>query len=538
MSSRSIHRWLVVIATFVLWVGTAHAGRKRVVVLDFDGPKAEKFHEDVVKLLKKNHTVVSTEKWNAAAEEMDAGKVTEKNVKKLAKKLKLDGVITGKVDKRRDEYIIKLKLRSGTTGEILGNTIQTKADGPRIDGQAARDIKEELVAQIDELESNRSGGGDDEEGGDSKGEDADGKGKKSGFGRKDDDEDKKKKEDEEKKAKKDKEDEEKRKKKEEEALATKGDGDGDGDGDGEKKKKKKKKKKVAEEEEEGGEVSEEPSEEEDSGDAAARLSPSQRAIDAVVGLSFTRRNLAFQFAADLGKQPPGYRQPIPVTGGIVDLTIYPLAFSHKKKKDILQGIGLNVLYDQVLVINSRKRYLDGMGTAQTADLTTKENRWLVGGVFRYPLTQGVKGIVVGGGLSYGKQTFSIAQALPNMEPTDIPNVAYSMVTPSAFVNFPVTEKIILNLDAGFHAILNTGDIQSRTQYGAATVAGFSVDFGGDYMITKAIFARASVRYQSISFSFKGDPMSQTHTRDTDPEQDVTGAKDVYFGGAVTVGYVY
>jgi len=40
--------------------GVASAGRKRVVVLDFEGPKGEKFHDDVVKLIKKTHTVVPT----------------------------------------------------------------------------------------------------------------------------------------------------------------------------------------------------------------------------------------------------------------------------------------------------------------------------------------------------------------------------------------------------------------------------------------------------------------------------------------------
>ncbi len=528
-SSRSIHKWLVVFATVVLWVGTAHADRKRVVVLDFDGPKAEKFHADIVKLIKKTHTVISTDKWNAAAEELDAGKVTEKNVKKLAKKLKLDGVITGKVDKRRDEYIIKLKLRSGTSGEILGNTVQTKADGPRLDGQAQRDIKDELIAQIDELESSRSGGDDGEDkprkkkGDDNVASEED-KPKKSGFGRKDDE------------PKKDDEDKPRKKKGDAEALATKTD-----DEDKPKKRKKssddedkpKKRKSSIEDGEE--DIVEEA--EEEPGDTALNLSPGRRAIDAVVGLSFTARNLKFTYAADLGKVPPGYRQSIPVAGAIVDLTFYPLAFGHKKK-DITTNIGLNVLYDQVLVINSRKRYLDGQGESQTAELTTKENRWLVGAVFRYPLGKGAKAPVVGGSLSFGKQSFTIQQQLPNMEATDIPNVSYSMFTPAAFVRFPVTEKIILNLDAGFHAITNTGAIQTRTQYGAATVSGFELDFGGDYMVTKNIFARASVRYQRIGFTFKGDEMSQSNTRDTDPEQDVTGAQDSYFGGAATVGYVY
>jgi hypothetical protein len=181
-----------------LLVSTAYAGKKRVVVLDFEGDNAESIHASVVKLLKKSYTVVSTSKWNDKAEELGATKVSEKNVKKVAAKLKVDGVITGKVDKRRDEYIIKLKLRSGSTGELIGNSVSTKTDKTKLDAQAKRDIKDELIGAIDGLESNGAGGDDEEE------EVADEeKPKKSGFSRKNAEDDTVAK-DEEKKAKKEK----------------------------------------------------------------------------------------------------------------------------------------------------------------------------------------------------------------------------------------------------------------------------------------------------------------------------------------------
>ena len=121
----------------VLVPALAHAGgRKRVVVHELEGPKAEKFHEDLVKLIKKSHSVVPLEKWNETADDLDASKANEKDFKKVAKKLKVDAIITGKIDKRRDEYIIKLKVRAGKTGELVGEGVDTKADGPRIDGKA------------------------------------------------------------------------------------------------------------------------------------------------------------------------------------------------------------------------------------------------------------------------------------------------------------------------------------------------------------------------------------------------------------------
>jgi hypothetical protein len=545
-SSRSIPRWLVVLAALVLWVGHASAGRKRVVVLEFDGPKAEKFHEDVVKLIKKSHTVVSVDKWNAKAEELDAGKVTEKNVKKIAKKLKIDGVITGKIDKRRDEYIIKLKLRSGTTGEILGASVQTKADGPRLDSKAQRDIRDELIAIIDELESNRAGGDDDDDAPkklSKKGGDDEDEPKKSGFGRKGglsaDDEDKPKKkktevvEDKPKKKTEVVEDKPKKKAVDEEkaVLATKRSRDDDDD---ERPRRRSKRKAVVDDDDEEG--IEDEVELED-GDRDVALSPGRRAVDVAAGFSFTRRNLNFSYASDLGKPPPGYRQAIPVGGAMIDMTFFPMAFS-KKEKGIISGLGLNILYDQVLKINSQKRYLDNMQETRIANLDTKESRWLVGGVLRYPLGTAANSIVVGGSLSYGSQQFTVAQMLPNGDPTDIPNVAYSFFQPAVFARLPLIPKITINLDAGLLLMMNTGDIQTSAHYGAATVTGYELELGADYRLKPNIFARVGVRYQTISFSFKGDPTSMTNTRDTDPDQDVTGAKDVYFGGFTTIGFIY
>jgi hypothetical protein len=154
--------WLILVALLAL-TGIANAGRKRVVVLEFEGDKAEKFHADVIKLIKKSHTVVSLDKWNGTAEEMSATKLTDKNVKKIARKLKVDGVVSGVVEKPRNEYILRLKLRAGTSGELVGSQINIKSESAKLDSTAARDVKDELVDVIADLDSNRGGGGGEEE---------------------------------------------------------------------------------------------------------------------------------------------------------------------------------------------------------------------------------------------------------------------------------------------------------------------------------------------------------------------------------------
>ena len=566
-STASTSSWLglVVALVGVLLFAPALAqagGRKRVVVLELEGPKAEKFHEDLVKLIKKSHTVIPIEKWNEKAEELDASKASDKNFKKVAKKLKVDAIITGKIDKRRDEYIIKLKLRMGKTGALVGEGVDTKADGPRIDGKAAKDLKDELIDAIGNVDANRSGGGEDEDEEEDKPvkkvvkktddeDEEEDKPVKKGFSRKTDVEDDE--EDEDKPVKKGfskkvvEEDEDKpvvkkksaKKTDDEEVAALKSKKDDEEDEDPLPKSKKKPaaskqdeedededapKKKVAskdDEDEDGGSV------EEDSGDEDAApvsaLSAGERAVDAVIGLSFNARRMSFTSEAGLAMGPPPYKG-VPVAGLLIDATVYPLAIGHKKQ-GMAKNFGATVLFDKVLKISSK-------AGNPPVSLPTSQSRWAVGGVFRYPLGK----LTAGATLRVGRQAFKITPS-GGVTP-DIPNVNYTIVDPSVFMRYQIAPKFLFNLNLGFMLMLDTGQIQNGDQYGPATVTGFEGEIGGDYLLTKNIFVRAAFKFETIGFKFRGGAMKTNTKYDADGAQDVFGARDSYLGGAVTVGYLY
>ncbi|HWU88778.1 MAG TPA: hypothetical protein VN253_16040 [Kofleriaceae bacterium] len=538
----STTRAWIILAALLLLTGVANAGRKRVVVLEFEGDKAEKFHEDVVKLIRKSHTVVSIDKWNGAAEEMSATKLSGQNVKKVAKKLKVDGVVSGVVEKRRDEYILRIKLRSGASGELVGSQVNIKSETARLDGTAVKDIKDELIEVISGLESNRDGSAsEDEEEKPKKGkkveEDEEEKPKKSGFGKKktEDEEEKPKKlakdepkgkktEGEEKPKKGKKTDDEEKPKKgkktdDEEvvALKTKTEDDNplptkkgktDNEGEG-------KKKTVAlkGDGEEGGEVE---GGAEVTMDAAKMYSPGERAVDAVAGLSFTGRRMSFTYdPAQVAGKPAGYKQLAPVPGIFIDATLYPLAIGHKRK-DLLKGLGVSVLFDRTFLINSK----NPQGTQK---LPTTEQRFGLGAVFRYPLNQSATSPVVGGTLGFGKQQFTISGM------ASIPNVNYSVLEPGAFFNLPLSPQLVFNADLGFMLALDAGQIVTNAQYGTAAITGFEMSLGADYLVTKNIFARAAARLETLGFAFKGNGMKSA---------GVSGARDTYFGGSVTAGYLF
>lgn len=540
--ARASRPWIILVALLLL-TGVAAAGRKRVVVLEFEGDKAEKFQAEVVRLIKKSHTVVSTDKWNGTAEEMSATKLTDKNVKKVAKKLKVDGVISGNVEKRRDEYILRLKLRAGGSGELVGSQINIKSDSTKLDGTAAKDVKDELIDVIGDLESNRDGGGDDDDEGEEE------KPKKGGFVKKpaDDDDEKPKKpgkgdekikkpadDDEEKPkkgvvGKKPADDEEKPKKPEKPAKPEKKPDDvvavkaKPSDDDEEEKPKKPAKVEAKPKQVSVDDDDDEPDDELGAGiddppvTGDAMYAPSERAVDAAVGMSFTARRMAFSYnRAAVLTTPAGYKQVAPVPGVYVDATLYPLAFGHKRK-DILRHFGATVMFDRVLALSSKN-------PNGNVKLKSAEQRYALGVAFRYPLGQGAKAPVVGAALRFGKQSFTIDGD------SVIPDVGYTMFDFTGTFQYPLNAKMQLNFSAAALLPTSAGEITTLAQYGRAKLTGLEGSAGLDYLVTKNIFARAEARLETIGYAFLQEGAMKA--------MGVAGARDTYFGGVLTAGFLY
>jgi len=515
-SNTSKSSWLVV-AILVLWTGLAFADHKRVVVLDFDGPKADKFHEDIVKALKKkDHTVVGTDKWNGAAEDLKATKLNKKNARKIAKKLKVDGIVTATIEKNDEGYVVHVKLRAGKSGAVVAEQIDLKSEGTKL---SKKEVNDQLVGAIEGLEDN---GGDSAETPDTPGGDDDDSGPKHGGFSKthdtgasatDDPPPKKNHDKDPDKDKKDPDTAEANPKphhKHPKPVAA-GDDDGSGNSDS-----------VTAHADEpalptGDEI----------------LLPANRAVDFGIGMSFTARHLGFSSSPKLGTPPPEYKEGLPVAGGVMDATVYPFAITHKST-GILNDLGIEVMYDKVIDISSKKGYVDPTTMTQmTASLNTDEAHFEVGAVFRYPLSND---LVPGFKLMYSNQQFLIDQMLPDGSATGVPDVQYSAVEPHVFVHYSATPSITINADGGFMFLVKTGDITADgTGYGGAKDLGFEFTGGLDYNLTKAIFARALFHLDEYSLTFKGDANSLS---DSSGMKVVDGAKDYYYGGSIQIGYAY
>ncbi len=599
--------------------GIAEA-KRRIVILDFEGPKAAQFRVDVERLVKKSYQVIPVDKWNSAAEEMDATGMSAKDVKKVAKRLNVDGIISGKVEKRRDEYIIRLKVREGTTGEVVGSPVDAKTGGARLDGAATREIKSELFDNLDVLDTGGGGGGDDEE----EEEEEEKPRKFVKRSSSDDDAEEEEEEEEEKPAKgkkgtkpvEDDEDEvaetkpvkgkkgkpaeedeevaetkpvkgkkepamveepkptkgkkepvavveepkpvkgkkepamveepkpEAKPEKKPDLLAVKQEPDSESKPFVPKTKPKKTTKKKAKAKvvasdddlssdgEDGVSASFEPLASEE------QLNIAHRAIDVAAGMSFTMRRLRYTAGGiQAPATPPRSYDSVPVAGINFDAEGYPLAFGHKNR-GVLTNIGLTASFDRTFSIRTRLRYSDpGTGAQREKELQSTYQRFMLGGIYRHNLGSPSSPLVVTGSFRFGSQSFSVDNGGLDQKIVDIPAVSYTIFEPSAGIKYALGRKMNVGAEVGALLMTGTGDIQEMDQYGAATVTAFEGEAFFDYLVTDKIFARAAFRAESIGFKFKGYGML-SNNRDGDAEQDVTAARDSYYGGAITAGYLF
>lgn len=140
------------------------AAEKRIVVLQFEGPKAAKFRKQVGKMLAKDNSIVSSRKYERAARELHARSQNKRNVRRVAKKIGADGVVVGEVKEKRGKYRLEVRIRSGRSGAYVGEPATVIVKGTtKLSGDDKRKLSRKLDAAIEELDSSRRSSDDEED---------------------------------------------------------------------------------------------------------------------------------------------------------------------------------------------------------------------------------------------------------------------------------------------------------------------------------------------------------------------------------------
>lgn len=459
------------------------AAKKRIIVLDFSGPKAAKFQRDVTKIIKSKHSVVSSDKYVSTARKLDASKPTAGNVARVASRLNADGVLIGFVKRVGAKYKLTLRMRTGEDGSFT-DTITVTTKRGSLSKANKNKIKRELLASIRALPA--IDGGDVEEMDD---DDDD-------IEELDDDDD-------------DGDDDD--------DVAVRDDDDDDDD------------------DVRGTADTGPPLTDEEKADLMVR----GRGLEAAAGVSLTGRRLTFTVSDGLGDASPRGYDGAYVAGAVVTGELYPLAFNMKNRGKS-RNLGISGVFDQVIKIESKLLYTDPM-TNQTAEavLGTEQIRWGVGAVYRHNFGDKPTSPTVKLSVRYNRLKFVIAKEdAPAGVTVDIPNVDYTYVDPGLGIRFPLSPKMALVGEGRFLFITDTGEMQAPEQYGSATVTGLEADAHVEYMLDPRLSVRIGGAYRAIGFDFDGSG-ELTNNRDGDPTTtDVGGALDRYMGGYAVAGYLF
>jgi hypothetical protein len=537
MSSRSIGSRaerllaLAVALLLVLVASPAVAGR-RVVVLEFDGPKAERFRADVEAAVGKSHTIVSLDDWLDEASAQDAEKPSARNVRKLAKALEVDGVVVGEVEKRGARYYVNLRLRAGATGAYVAE-VEVVVRQAKLGSDGARTLKEELLPAIAELE--RVGGDDARVGRDKRG--------RSGFGgrsRRDDDDEAEDDDDEPRSRRGRRGEPERRRGRDDDEDDRAADDDDRGrrgrrgkparsgrdDDDRVAARDRDDEDDAGDDEDGAGDDEDDVKVELEEDGAGEAPGPRAPAMEASLGVSAVSRTLRFD--GDLAQEYEGGL----VGGAVLSATVYPLAFGARRRSP-LRDLGVTLTLERVFKIDSTVAYSDG-GMPLVASLPTTQQRLSAGLVYRHRLG---RALALEAGVRFTKRTFEVDKAAaPPAAGVTIPSVDYGYVDPGLAARYQVSPKLSVGGGLRVGLALGAGELQDSASYGKTTVLPIDVSAGAAYQLTRAISVNLELALVTVGMTFREATMRTD--LDQDGVIDVGGGRDTYVGGALSAGYAF
>jgi len=126
------------------------AAEKRLVMLKIKGDRNSRIGKSLRRMLDNEHKILDGSTYELAAEKMDATRLIPRNIRKVASKIEADGVLAGRLRRRRGRYELKLLVLEGRSGKAI-KVLTVRLRRRRLSRRMRRAIVKRLLGAIDEL---------------------------------------------------------------------------------------------------------------------------------------------------------------------------------------------------------------------------------------------------------------------------------------------------------------------------------------------------------------------------------------------------
>ena len=186
-----------------------------------------------------------------------------------------------------------------------------------------------------------------------------------------------------------------------------------------------------------------------------------------------------------------------------------------------QDGGLSGLGFSFNIAHSLGTTFTAMDSSGYGDYTYNHSQWELGAHYRYPIDI----VTIDGGVTYGNVTHTIVD-LP--QSIAIPDTAYTYVSAGAHLALAVSDRANIGFGAKYLYLLDTGDISSEDWFGAGTAWGMTLS--GDFTIPlpSNLYVRGDLEYRRITLDFEGSGALV-------PTYGMWGASDTAITGSADLG---
>ena len=230
------------------------------------------------------------------------------------------------------------------------------------------------------------------------------------------------------------------------------------------------------------------------------------------GAFYGTRSLNMTAEEQTGPQP---YSGVPSKGFQVQGAVYP--FPTKKFDGGLSGVGFT--FGLTKSAGSEVSFDDG---ETVSEYVINQSSYEAGIHYRRPLASLLS---IDGGVSYGKSSYLIPDAPQAFE---VPDTEYSYVGGAVHLDLTITERASVGFGAKYMYLLDVGDISSVDWYGPGRASGLGFDASFVIPLPHDLYVNGKLKYEKFRISYDGVGVIT--------EQDgVSESNDATVNGSIDVG---